>query len=195
VGYVNQNDRYLLFECFLHHRLSWIESGAPNSLRCLVACWYVCGMTCRKHSMTSSGVRSLSWNLKYSCLWLMPVVTLDSGSGTEYAVETLESCDHQWLADLCTDCSSILIFFIFIGTQWGISNGAPTCFPIRPFALSLKYFHGPLNWAGNLTVRKGHTSACCRLVIEKRTIYNKTLLPRVLVLCDVRGEKSQSCAA
>jgi len=113
VGYVNQNDRYLLFECFLHHRLSWIVSGAPNSLRCLVACWYVCGMTCRKHSMTSSGVRSLSWNLKYSCVWPMPVVTLDSGNGTEYTVETLESCDHQWLADLCTNCSSILIVYLF----------------------------------------------------------------------------------
>jgi len=89
----------------------------------------------------------------------------------------------------------LFIYFIFIGTQWGISSGPPTCFPIRPFALSLKYFHGPLNSAGNLTVRKGHIPACYRLVIEKRTIYNKALLPRVLVLCGIRGEKSQSCAA
>jgi len=122
----------------------------------------------------------------------MPVVTLDFGNDTEYTVKTPESCDHQWLADLCTDCSNILIvylLYLFL-TQWGISHGAPTCFPIRPFALSLKHLHGPLNSAGNLTVHKGHTSACCRLVIEKQTIYNEALLPRVLVLCGIRGEKS-----
>jgi len=47
----------------------------------------------------------------------------------------------------------------------------------------------------NLPVRKGHTSTCCRLVIEKQTIYNEALLPLVLVLCCIRGEKSIYCAA
>lgn len=116
MGYVNQNDRYLLFECFLHHRLSWIESGAPNSLRCLVACWYVHRMTCRKHSMTSSGVQSMSRNPKYSCLWPMPVVALNSGNGTEYTVEPLESCDHQWLVDVCIYSSTIHIVYVFLSS-------------------------------------------------------------------------------
>ena len=43
----------------------------------------------------------------------MPVVALDSGSGTECTVETLESCNDQWLADLYTDCSSIFIVYLF----------------------------------------------------------------------------------
>lgn len=125
----------------------------------------------------------------------MPVVTLDSDNGTECTVETPESCDYQYV---CTDCSTIPIIYAFYIhwdpvsaiQQWGISYGAPTCFLVWPFAVALKHFHGPLNSTGYWTARKGHTSACCRLVIEKRTIYNEALLPR-LHLCGIRGDKTK----
>jgi hypothetical protein len=71
-------------------------------------------------------------------------------------VAAQESWDDQWLADLCTDWSSIRIVYVFylnwnpvnVIQQWDISHGAPIRFPIRQFALSLKHFHGPLNSAG-----------------------------------------------